>query len=852
MDNFRIGTVLSRRQSKEWVGSALALEFALTPCSPDQAESVSATDILLFDMDAAEQYRHWLDLYRRHLAPDSPPLILLHPDQPIPAWASEYFDGVLSTSMPVMDIVSRLREWGALHYSAKIWTQIATGQAGRPAMTPPPEPPVSPATLPLPDMLHPQLFSQLSQMANQGMFVCDNDGMICFVNAALCQLTGYTAPALIGQSVQVLLPRLAHGGRFAEFRSHVRQWKGWEGELVGLGKDGEHLQVWLQVQVAAECQEGGTVRTFYTGVFTDLASSRKLESCILQLSRTDSLSDLNRILFEEKLTLDIAAAQAQGRTLALLHIELPEYRLLTEQFGNNCCHQVLARQMERISRVVGQHGFCSRISESHYGVIVTSTRLAKSAGLLAARLVSELAQPVMLESMDILCPGVVGYSLFPEQAKSADELLRNADLAAKWCQDNPTVRLRGYTPDLRDYLEHDLTVLMALKQALESRDFFLLYQPQIDLQTGEMLGVEALVRWRRVDGSIAEPKDFITLAEENGLIIALTHQILELACNQLKLWLADGLKLKMSVNISAVHFQYANLVEDIRACLQHSDIPPGYLELEVTEHCLIKDLDSAITTLTNLKALGITIALDDFGTGYSSLGYMKRFPIDRLKIDQSFIRDLSRENVDAVIVRAIIALGHAMGYRVIAEGVETPEQLEYLRLMRCNEVQGFLFSYPVLAEEIPATLQRLRTVNQPINRPAGTTRYLLLIDDEQPILNALRRNLHGEGYQILLATTAEEAWHQLAHNPVGVVVCDNRMPGTSGLTLLRQMKERYPLVVRIMLSGYADLLSLSEAINSGEIMRFLAKPWDDQELKLAIHDAFVRHEQETRAYDKLV
>lgn len=857
MDNIRIGTVLGQRHNEVWAGRTLAQNFTLLPYVPEQNVVVSAVDILLFDVASAEQYRHWLDLFRRHLAPDSPPVILLHADNELPEWVAEYFDGVLSTDSPVPEITNRLREWGALHYSAKVWTQIASGQAGRPAYSTTPvysttaEPSAGAPPVRLPEAIPPELFAQLNQLANQGMFVCDNDGVICFVNAALCQLTDYPATALLGQSIELLLPRVAHGGRFAEFRSHVRQWKGWEGELVGLGRSGEHLQVWLQLQSAGESPAGENGRLLYIGVLTDLANSRKLEACILQLSRTDSLTDLNRILFEEKLTLDMASAQSQGRQLALLHIELPDFRTLTEQFGNSCCHQVLAQQLERIGRIVGQHGFCSRMTENHYGVIVTSPRLAKCATQLATRLVDELARPVVLENMEILCPGVVGYSHFPAHAKSADELLRNADLAAKWCLENPSVRLRGYSPDLRDLLERDMSVLRALKVALENRSFFLLYQPQIDLQTGEVLGVEALVRWRRGDGQIIEPKDFIELAEDNGLIIALTHQILEMACAQLKIWLEAGLHLKMSVNISAVHFQYANLVEDIRTCLRHSDVPPGFLELEVTEHCLIKDLDSAITTLRLLKQLGITIALDDFGTGYSSLGYMKRFPIDRLKIDQSFIRDLSRENVDAVIVRAIIALGHAMGYRVIAEGVETAEQLDYLRLMRCNEVQGYLFSYPVTADDIPAVLQQIKSTFKPLSRPQTGERYLLLVDDELSILNALRRNLHGEGYHLLLATNAEEAWHHLAHHPVGAVICDNRMPDTNGLVLLKQMKERYPLVVRIMLSGYTDLLSLSEAINSGEIMRFIAKPWDEQELKLAIHDAFMRHDHEAHAYEKL-
>ncbi len=429
--------------------------------------------------------------------------------------------------------------------------------------------------------------------------------------------------------------------------------------------------------------------------------------------------------------------------------------------------------------------------------------------------------------------------------------MRNADLAAKWCKENPPEQICRYTPALLSFLEHDSTLLNDLKRGIEENAFFLVYQPQIALRTGETVGLEALVRWQRTPELVVEPKVFIPLAESSGLIISLTHQILKLACAQLQTWLAQGEMLKISVNISAIHFQHANLVDDIRRVLEQYQVPAGYLELELTETCLIKDINSATQTLHELKQLGVSIAIDDFGTGYSSLGYMKQFPIDSLKIDQSFVHDIVRDNADAVIVRSIIALGHAMGYRVIAEGVETQEQLEYLTLMKCDEVQGYLLAHPLPVDEVLARLDHLKNAALPVAKHAEP-RYLLLVDDEKPILNALKRTLHGAGYQLLLASDAEQAWHYLAHHAVGVMVCDNRMPGVSGLTLLREVKQRYPQVSRIMLSGYADLVSLSDAINAGEIMRFIAKPWDEQELKLAIHDAFSRYEHEVFKHGNMV
>ncbi|MBP8127532.1 MAG: EAL domain-containing protein, partial [Aeromonadaceae bacterium] len=267
------------------------------------------------------------------------------------------------------------------------------------------------------------------------------------------------------------------------------------------------------------------------------------------------------------------------------------------------------------------------------------------------------------------------------------------------------------------------------------------------------------------------------------------------------------------------------------------------LELEVTEGCIMADVNQAISTLNRLKQLGVTLSVDDFGTGYSSLSYLKLFPLDKLKIDQSFIFDLLNSNSDAVIVRAIIALGHAMGLIVIAEGVETQEQYAYLHMLHCDEVQGFLRGRPVEADSLPALVAQIAEQQHSHTDCEHPAKTLLLVDDEPSILSALRRTLRTSGYQILTADTAEAALDCMAHYQVGVIVSDNRMPGVTGLELLRQVKMRNPHTVRVMLSGYADLDALSLAVNAGEIFRFISKPWEEGELKVAINDAFDKYDQ---------
>jgi EAL domain-containing protein (putative c-di-GMP-specific phosphodiesterase class I)/CheY-like chemotaxis protein len=341
---------------------------------------------------------------------------------------------------------------------------------------------------------------------------------------------------------------------------------------------------------------------------------------------------------------------------------------------------------------------------------------------------------------------------------------------------------------------------------------------------------------------MVSPVDFIPLAEMSGLIVPLGTWVLREVCRQLRAWLDAGLPpLVVAVNLSPRQFREPELVRDVRAALNEFGLPSSALGLEITESTVIDNIDDAVIKLNALKAIGIVLSLDDFGTGHSSLSRLRELPIDHLKIDQSFVRNLTTVPDDAAICRSIIDLAHNLRLTVIAEGVETAGQANLLRQHRCDEIQGYYFSRPVPAEEMMAMLARGSSVDLP-ELCEDQRRTLLIVDDEPNILGALQRMLRREGYRILAASSGAQALDILACHRVQVILSDQRMPGMCGADFLGRAFELYPDTIRMMLSGYTDLQTVTDSVNRGAIFKFIAKPWDDEQLRTDIRDAFLRAE----------
>lgn len=378
-----------------------------------------------------------------------------------------------------------------------------------------------------------------------------------------------------------------------------------------------------------------------------------------------------------------------------------------------------------------------------------------------------------------------------------------------------------------------------LENAVRNKELLLHYQPKASCRNGRIVGLEALLRWQHPVHGLIPPTQFVPLLESSGQIVQVGEWILSTVCYQLSAWKAAGIPIvPVAVNLSAAQLIEQTFYDKVCNLIDMTGLSPELLELELTESMLMSDVEKITSVMHRLNALGVTFSIDDFGTGYSSLAYLKRFPLSALKVDRSFVSDITADPNDVSITRAIITMAHALKLRVIAEGVETEGQLKMLIANHCDEVQGFLFSRGLPADDVAQLLKEKMALSQELLSEGRPQRRLLLVDDEENILSALKRLLRTEGYEILTANGGEAGLDLLAKHNVDVIVSDQRMPGMAGTEFLRRAKELHPDTIRMVLSGYAELEAITSAINDGAIYKFLSKPWEAEQLCAHIAEAF--------------
>ncbi|MFC4158800.1 EAL domain-containing protein [Chitinimonas lacunae] len=458
------------------------------------------------------------------------------------------------------------------------------------------------------------------------------------------------------------------------------------------------------------------------------------------------------------------------------------------------------------------------------------------------RILDHLRQPYSIAGQQLSLPAYIGVTLLPNEAADTAALLQTAEAALHQAINEQNKSYELYTPRLSSQARERLALESDLRMALnQGTQLELFYQPQIDLANGRMTGVESLIRWRHPLHGLLSPARFISLAEQSGLISPLGDWVLQTACLQGLSWERAGLPpITIAVNLSARQFNEPRLMATVQAVLEASGLDPHRLELELTESATMQDPEKTIAILRQLRELGIQVAIDDFGTGYSNFNYLKRFPVDKLKLDQSFVSELTADPDDLAISRAVIAMAHQLRLGVVAEGVETEGQLALLAAAGCDTIQGYYVGRPMPAVDLTQLLQN--GVNLPPEKRRGYSRTLLFVDDEINTLSAMRRLLRSTGYQLLAANSARQAFELLATHEVGVILADQRMPELNGTEFLNRVKDMYPDTIRMVLSGYTDLRSITEAINRGAIYKFLTKPWDDEELLKALAEAFDKFE----------
>ena len=570
-----------------------------------------------------------------------------------------------------------------------------------------------------------------------------------------------------------------------------------------------------------------------------LVEQRRLaaESKLYYMAFYDAQTGLpNRALLDERL----AAMAKSGAELALLDIRLLRLDRVQHLFGRLAMDDVLYLLASRLEPLRGADAFLAQLSQDEFVLAMPAPADTARIETMAHHLLAALEEPIRLGEREVFLGASIGAAMYPAHDREIGQLLRRARAAAD--HNGTEGGFRMYSDELDRGLEQRARTEAELHRALERGEFQLYYQPQLSLRTGAVVGVEALLQWQHPQRGMVGPGHFVPLLEECGLMPAVGGWALRQACRQSREWQTMGLPpLRMGVNLSALQFRLAELVSMVRGALDDAGLAPEYLELELTESLILENVEQTIRAMHELKQLGVQLSLDDFGTGYSSLSYLRRYPVDRIKIDQSFIRDMVAHASSAALVRSILAMAQNLGLKTIAEGVETTEQFEYLRKQPCDEMQGFLFSRAVPAPEIARMLSEGRRLLS--NETAVVaSRGVLLVDDDPVALDRLRQVLMKDDWNILAAATAAEAFSLLATNHLGVVVCSLGAAKGDGVAFLHRVRHMYPDTARILLAGDADVGTVIDAVNRGEVYRVLAKPVEAEQLRAFLRDAYRRNE----------
>ena len=563
-----------------------------------------------------------------------------------------------------------------------------------------------------------RLAAQVFDGSGEAILITDADKRILAVNTAFTRITGYDKEEILGRAPEYLSSGYHDAGFYQQMWHELHETGHWQGEIWNRRKNGETYPEWLGISAVRD--DGGAL-THYVGIFADISERKAIEAKLEYLAHHDPLTSLpNRLLVRDRLEQALGFAAREDLRIAVMFLDLDHFKVINDTLGHVIGDKLLQAIVGRLNHCVRDTDTISRQGGDEFLIALTGLHDTDAVSAIAQKILQLMQDTFEIEGHTLSCSFSIGIALYPDDGRDFDTLLLKADTAMYHAKEAGRNAYRFFTEQMNAQALDRLNLQNHLRLAIERGDLQLHYQPQVELATGRITGAEALLRWHSPELGPVPPARFIPVAEDSGLIVPIGEWVLREACRQAEEWRQRGLPpLVIAVNLSALQFKRNDPVALISQVLAESRLPAHCLELEITESLLVEDAEEALGALGRLKALGVRMAIDDFGTGYSSLAYLKRFPIDKLKIDQSFVRDIDTDPDDAAIVSVIVELGRILKLDTIAEGVENAQQLEFLTRQGCGSVQGYLFGRPMPAAQFAELIGRETRQAAPAIPPAA-------------------------------------------------------------------------------------------------------------------------------------
>ena len=689
-----------------------------------------------------------------------------------------------------------------------------------------------------------EMFQTVADGYHGSIIITGADRRILYINPSVTQMTGYTEEELIGLTPSVFNSGETPRETYEDLWRTLARGEIWRGHFINRRKDGS---VFVENEMISAIRDDDDNVRYYLSIGEDFSQHIRYRKRIENLLTFDEQTGLpNRSAFLREVTDAIARCNDNDDLITVLYVDIEHLSAASLMLGAEGTDFIIGEIAQRLRTILRHNDILGRVSHDKFAILLQHQQSVCEikADEIATRVLCVLNGQFSTEAGKTTLSASIGIATHSGDGQTANEIFETAVTASEQARAEGGDRYCIYTPGARHQATSRLELLDELRQAIERDEFVLYYQPQLSLFSGEIVGLEALIRWQHPTRGLVSPGTFIPVAEHTSLIVQIGEWVIRSTCAQMRVWLDAGVPaLKVSLNLAARHFLDPALHQQLRHALSVHNLDPRHLELEITEGTMMQDIAAAVRCTARLKEIGVRIVLDDFGTGYSSLAYLSRFPVDAVKLEYSFVQDITTNPTNAAIAQATIAMAHKLGKLVIAEGIETEEQMRYLRRCECDEMQGFFFAKPQPADEITRMMQAGTRLSVFDPNAQEKTKTVLFVDDEANIISSIKRTLRREGYQVLTANSAAEGFSLLAKQQVHIIVSDQRMPEMNGTEFLSRVKTLHPKTIRMVLSGYSELSAVTDAINKGAVYRFMLKPWEDDKLKQEINEA-LRHWEE--------